>query len=107
MANALVKFRAELSERSLSDLRFMRDAGDVTGHERLAVLAAVIREKEESAEAEQLRRQDELSTRSVSAAEQAATAAGRSMIATISAVFVAVVAVFVREDAGMVAIRFG
>ena len=79
------EWRAEFSEKTLTDLCFIRDAGLVIGRPKLASLAAVIREKEEAAEAIVRDRQDELNKRSVTATEKSTAAASRSMVATILA----------------------
>ena len=84
MANEIANFRAELSEKSLSDLRFMLDAGHVGGQPRRAALAAVIREKEEEADAVRLDRQDEINTRSVKAANLSMVATIFAAIATVA-----------------------
>ncbi len=52
------EWRAEFREKTLTDLRYIRDLRPGERPPKLAVLAAVIREKEEAAEAIVRDRQD-------------------------------------------------
>lgn len=79
------KWRTEFRQKTLTDLLFIRDSSAGERPAKLAVLAAVIREKEEAAEAIVRDRQDELNKRSVTATEKSATAAKWSVVAAILA----------------------
>lgn len=95
MATKTDEWRDSFGRKSLSELKFIRDAGHVAGKEKLAVLALVIREKEEAVEEQLLKQQTDMNRRSLDATEKASNAAGKSAVATFLAAIAAAAAVYI------------